>query len=430
MASKEQVQEMNMNGKNSRGWLGVGVFLLAALALPACTHRHIHTAGPPAHAPAHGYHRHGIHSARVVGLRITFIAVGGRVIVLADGTYVNQHGHYIIISGGYVHELGGIPPGQIVAASRRRGSRHGYPPGHSKVKFKVKKVKMHGGRLSFIGPDGGTVVFPGGIYRNKRGHQIIVDDGHVRTLVLAAKEPSRAATPSTPGTGHPSRADRRPTRSDERPSHADRRPTRADEHPARSDERPSRADRRPTAAQPIEHGVCWETEIRGDVATRKVIPCPDNPKALATRPAIKKTRPSRSDERPTRADRRPAHAEERLTRDTGRSDRSDTSSARRDARPTNAGTSRRPASSAGRASESSERGAAPAGRGAAQGRKPAAEPSKRVSGKQGCKESSEQSKSGSSRGSSKKQSCKESSKQGTSDSSQSDSKKKESKKKD
>ena len=410
MASKEQVKEMNMNGTNSRGWLGVGVFLLAALALPACTHRHIHTAGPPAHAPAHGYHRHGIHSARVVGLRITFIAVGGRVIVLADGTYVNQHGHYIIISGGYVHELGGIPPGQIVAASRRRGPRHGYPPGHSKVKFKVKKVKMHGGRLSFIGPDGGTVVFPGGIYRNKRGHQIIVDDGHVRTLVLAAKEPSRAATPSSPGAGRPSRADRRP---------------------ARADERPSRADRRPTAAQPIEHGVCWKTEIRGDVATRKVIPCPDNPKAPATKPAIKKTRTSRPDARPTRADRRPAHAEERLTRDTGRSDRSNnTSSARRDARPTNTGTSRRPASSAERTSESSKRGAAPAGRGTAQGRKPAAEPSKRVSGKQGCKESSEQSKSGSSRGSSKKKPCKESSEQGTSDSSQGDSKKKESKKKD
>jgi hypothetical protein len=329
----------------------------------------------------------------VVGLRITFIAVGGRVIVLADGTYVNQHGHYIIISGGYVHELGGIPPGQIVAASRRRGPRRGGPPGHEKVKFKVKKVKLRGGRLSFIGPDGGTVVFPGGIYKNKRGHQIIVDDGHVRTIVLAANEPSRTATPSSPGAG--------------RPSHADRRPTRADE-------RPSRADRHPTAAQPIEHGVCWKTEIRGDVAIRKVIPCPDNPKAPATKPAIEKTQTSRSDERPTR--------------NTGRSDRSDTSSARRDARPTNAETSRRPASSAGHASDSSERGAAPAGRGTAQGRKPAAEPSKRVSGKQGCKESSEQSKSGSSRGSSKKKPCKESSEQGTSDSSQGDSKKKESKK--
>ena len=321
MAPRELFQKMNMNCKNNRGWLGVGVFLLAALALPACTHRHVHSAGPPphagppAHAPAHGYHRHGIHSARVVGLRITFIAVGGRVIVLADGTYVNQHGHYIIISGGYVHELGGIPPGQIVAASRRRGPRHGYPPGHSKVKFKVKKMKLHGGRLSFIGPDGDTVVFPGGVYKNKRGHQIIVDDGHVRTIVLAANEPSRTATPSSPSAGRPSRTDRRPTRSDERP-----------------------------------------------------------------------------------------------TRNTGRSDRSDTSSARRDVRPPNAETSRRPASSAGRASESSERGAAPAGRGTAQGRKPAAEPSKRVSGKKDCKESSEQSKSGSSRASSKKKPCKESSK--------------------
>ena len=70
MAPRELFQKTNMNCKNSRGWLGVGVFLLAALALPACTHRHIHTAGPPAHAPAHGYHRHGIHSARVVGLRM------------------------------------------------------------------------------------------------------------------------------------------------------------------------------------------------------------------------------------------------------------------------------------------------------------------------------------------------------------------------
>lgn len=410
MAPRELFQKMNMNCKNSRGWLGVGVFLLAALALPACTHRHIHSAGPPphagppAHAPAHGYHRHGIHSARVVGLRITFIAVGGRVIVLADGTYVNQHGHYIVISGGYVHELGGIPPGQIVAASRRRGPRHGYPPGHSKVKFKVKKVKMHGGRLSFVGPDGGTLVFPAGIYKNKRGHQIIVDDGHVRTIVLAANEPSRAATPSTPSAGRPSHADRRP-------AHADERPTRADERSGRGDEHPSRADRRPTAAQPIEHGACWKTEIRGDVATRKVIPCPDNPKASATKPAIEKTRPSRSDERPSRADRRPTRADERTTRNTGRSDRSDTSSDRGDARPPNAGTSQRPASSAGRASDSSERDAAPAGRGTAQSRKPAAEPSKkRVSGKQDCKESSEKSKSGSSRASSKKKPCKESSK--------------------
>lgn len=410
MAPRELFQKMNMNCKNSRGWLGVGVFLLAALALPACTHRHIHSAGPPphagppAHAPAHGYHRHGIHSARVVGLRITFIAVGGRVIVLADGTYVNQHGHYIVISGGYVHELGGIPPGQIVAASRRRGPRHGYPPGHSKVKFKVKKVKMHGGRLSFVGPDGGTLVFPAGIYKNKRGHQIIVDDGHVRTIVLAANEPSRAATPSTPSAGRPSHADRRP-------AHADERSTRADERSGRGDEHPSRADRRPTAAQPIEHGACWKTEIRGDVATRKVIPCPDNPKASATKPAIEKTRPSRSDERPSRADRRPTRADERTTRNTGRSDRSDTSSDRGDARPPNAGTSQRPASSAGRASDSSERDAAPAGRGTAQSRKPAAEPSKkRVSGKQDCKESSEKSKSGSSRASSKKKPCKESSK--------------------
>lgn len=410
MAPKEQFQEMNMNCKNSRGWLGVGVFLLAALALPACTHRHIHSAGPPphagppAHAPAHGYHRHGIHSARVVGLRITFIAVGGRVIVLADGTYVNQHGHYIVISGGYVHELGGIPPGQIVAASRRRGPRHGYPPGHSKVKFKVKKVKMHGGRLSFVGPDGGTLVFPAGIYKNKRGHQIIVDDGHVRTIVLAANEPSRAATPSTPSAGRPSHADRRP-------AHANERPTRADERSGRGDEHPSRADRRPTAAQPIEHGACWKTEIRGDVATRKVIPCPDNPKASATKPAIEKTRPSRSDERPSRADRRPTRADERTTRTTGRSDRSNTSSDRGDARPPNAESSRRPASSAGRASDSSERDAAPAGRGTAQSRKPAAEPSKkRVSGKKDCKESSEKSKSGSSRASSKKKPCKESSK--------------------
>ena len=424
MAPRELFQKTNMNGKNSRGWLGVGVFLLAALALPACTHRHIHTAGPPAHAPAHGYYRHGIHSARVVGLRITFIAVGGRVIVLADGTYVNQHGHYIVISGGYVHELGGIPPGQIVAASRRRGPRHGYPPGHSKVKFKVKKMKLRAGRLAFIGPDGGTLVFPGGIYKNKRGHQIIVEDGHVRTLVLAAKEPSRAATPSTPGAGRPSHADRRPAHADERPARTDERSTRSDRRPTRSDERPTRADRRPTAAQPIEHGVCWKTEIRGDVATRKVIPCPDNPKATATKPAIEKTQPSRSDERPTR--------------NTGRSDRSNTSSDRGDARPTNAGTSRRPASSAGRASDSSERGAAPAGRGTAQSRKPAAEPSKRdtaqsqkpaaapskrgtaqsrkpaaepskkrVSGKKDCKESSEKSKSG---GSSKKKPCKESSK--------------------
>ena len=395
MTLRERFQKMNMNCKNSRGWLGVGVFLLAALALPACTHRHVHSAGPPphagppSHAPAHGYHRHGIHSARVVGLRITFIAVGGRVIVLADGTYVNQHGHYIVISGGYVHELGGIPPGQFVAASRRRGPRHGYPPGHSKVKFKVKKVKMHGGRLSFVGPDGGTLVFPGGIYKNKRGHQIIVDDGHVRTIVLAAKEPSRAATPSTPGTGRPSRADRRPAHADERPTRASERSTRADERSGRGDEHPSRADRRPTAAQPIEHGACWKTEIRGDVATRKVIPCPDNPKAPATKPAIEKTQPSRSDERPTRT--------------TGRSDRSNTSSDRGDARPTNAGTSRHPASSAGRASDSSERGTA-------QSRKPAAEPSKRVSGKKDCKESSEQSKSGSSRASSKKKPCKESSK--------------------
>ncbi len=417
MAPKERFQEMNMNCKNSRGWLGVGVFLLAALALPACTHRHIHSAGPPphagppAHAPAHGYHRHGIHSARVVGLRITFIAVGGRVIVLADGTYVNQHGHYIVISGGYVHELGGIPPGQIVAASRRRGPRHGYPPGHSKVKFKVKKVKMHGGRLSFVGPDGGTLVFPAGIYKNKRGHQIIVDDGHVRTIVLAANEPSRAATPSTPGAGRPSRADRRPAHADEHPARSDDRPTRADERSGRGDEHPSRADRRPTAAQPIEHGACWKTEIRGDVATRKVIPCPDNPKASATKPAIEKTRPSRSDERPSRADRRPTRADERTTRTTGRSDRSDTSADRGDARSTNAETSRRPASSAGRASDSSERGAAPAGRGTAQSRKPAAEPSKkRVSGKKDCKESSEQSKSGSSRASSKKKPCKEPSK--------------------
>jgi hypothetical protein len=423
MAPKERFQEMNMNCKNSRGWLGVGVFLLAALALPACTHRHIHTAGPPAHAPAHGYYRHGIHSARVVGLRITFIAVGGRVIVLADGTYVNQHGHYIVISGGYVHELGGIPPGQIVAASRRRGPRHGYPPGHSKVKFKVKKVKMHGGRLSFVGPDGGTLVFPAGIYKNKRGHQIIVDDGHVRTLVLAANEPSRAATPSTPSAGRPSHADRRPVHADEHPARSDDRPTRADERSGRGDEHPSRADRRPTAAQPIEHGACWKTEIRGDVATRKVIPCPDNPKASATKPAIKKTRPSRSDERTTRADRRPTRSDERTTRNTGRSGRSDTSSDRGDARSTNAETSRRPASSAGRASDSSERGAAPAGRstaqsrksaaepskrGTAQTRKPAAEPSKkRVSGKKDCKESSEKSKSG---GSSKKKPCKESSK--------------------
>ena len=410
MAPRELFQKMNMNCKNSRGWLGVGVFLLAALALPACTHRHVHSAGPPphagppAHAPAHGYHRHGIHSARVVGLRITFIAVGGRVIVLADGTYVNQHGHYIVISGGYVHELGGIPPGQIVAASRRRGPRHGYPPGHSKVKFKVKKVKMHGGRLSFVGPDGGTLVFPAGIYKNKRGHQIIVDDGHVRTIVLAANEPSRAATPSTPGTGRPSHADRRP-------AHANERPTRADERSGRGDEHPSRADRRPTAAQPIEHGACWKTEIRGDVATRKVIPCPDNPKASATKPAIEKTRPSRSDERPSRADRRPTRADERPTRTTGRSDRSNTSADRGDARSTNAETSRRPASSAGRASDSSERDAAPAGRGTAQSRKPAAEPSKkRVSGKKDCKESSEKSKSGSSRASSKKKPCKESSK--------------------
>ena len=409
MALRELFQETNMNCKNSRGWLGVGVFLLAALALPACTHRHIHTAGPPAHAPAHGYHRHGIHSARVVGLRITFIAVGGRVIVLADGTYVNQHGHYIVISGGYVHELGGIPPGQIVAASRRRGPRHGYPPGHSKVKFKVKKVKLRGGRLSFTGPDGGTLVFPAGIYKNKRGHQIIVDDGHVRTIVLATKEPSRAATPSSPGAGRPSHADRRPAHTDRRPTHADERPSHADRRPARTDERSARSDGRPTAAQPIEHGVCWKTEIRGDVATRKVVPCPDNPKTPATKPAIEKTQPSRSDERPTR--------------NTGRSDRSDTSSARRDARPANAGTSRRPASSAGRASDSSERGAAPAGRSTAQSRKSAAEPSKRgtaqtrksaaepskkrVSGKKDCKESSEKSKSG---GSSKKKPCKESSK--------------------
>ncbi len=369
MTPKERFQKMNMNCKNSRGWLGVGVFLLAALALPACTHRHIRTAGPPAHAPAHGYHRHGIHRVHVVGLRITFYSVGGTVVVLRDGTYVNQHGHYIIISGGYVHELGGIPPGQIVAASRRRGPRHGYPPGHSKVKFKVKKVKLRGGRLSFVGPDGGTVVLPGGIYKNKLGHQVIVDDGRVRTLVLAANEPSRAAAPSTPGAGHPSRADRRPTRGDDRPSRADRRRNRTDERPARADERPSRADRRPT----------------------------------------------RADERPTR--------------DTGRSDRSNTSSARGDAHPTNAGTSRRPASPAGRASESSERGAAPAGRGTAQSRKPAAEPSKRVSGKKGRKESSEQSKPGSSRDSSKKKPRKESSEQGTSDSSQSDSKKKESEKK-
>ena len=417
MALREQFQKMNMNCKNSRGWLGVGVFLLAALALPACTHRHVHSAGPPphagppAHAPAHGYHRHGIHSARVVGLRITFIAVGGRVIVLADGTYVNQHGHYIVISGGYVHELGGIPPGQIVAASRRRGPRHGYPPGHSKVKFKVKKVKMHGGRLSFVGPDGGTLVFPAGIYKNKRGHQIIVDDGHVRTIVLAANEPSRAATPSTPSAGRPSHADRRPAHANERPTRADDRPTRADERSGRGDEHPSRADRRPTAAQPIEHGACWKTEIRGDVATRKVIPCPDNPKASATKPAIEKTRPSRSDERPTRADRRPTRADERPTRNTGRSDRSNTSSDRGDARSTNAESSRRPASSAGRASDSSERGAAPAGRGTAQSRKPAAEPSKkRVFGKKDCKESSEKSKSGSSRASSKKKPCKESSK--------------------
>ena len=425
MAPKERFQEMNMNCKNSRGWLGVGVFLLAALALPACTHRHIHSAGPPphagppAHAPAHGYHRHGIHSARVVGLRITFIAVGGRVIVLADGTYVNQHGHYIVISGGYVHELGGIPPGQIVAASRRRGPRHGYPPGHSKVKFKVKKVKMHGGRLSFVGPDGGTLVFPAGIYKNKRVHQLIVDDGHVRTIVLAANEPSRPATLSTPGTGRPSHADRRP-------AHANERSTRADERSGRGDEHPSRADRRPTAAQPIEHGACWKTEIRGDVATRKVIPCPDNPKVSATKPAIEKTRPSRSDERPTRADRRPTRADERPTRNTGRSDRSNTSSDRGDARSTNAESSRRPASSAGRASDSSERGAVPAGRSIAQSRKSAAEPSKRgtaqtrksaaepskkrVSGKKDCKESSEQSKSDSSRASSKKKPCKESSK--------------------
>ncbi len=47
----------------------------------------------------------------------------------------------------------------------------------------------------------------------------------------------------------------------------------------------------PPAAQPIEQGVCWETEIRGDVAIRKAIPCPDNPKATATKPAKEKTRP-------------------------------------------------------------------------------------------------------------------------------------------
>lgn len=174
-----------------------GVALLAAGALLiGCTAK----SAPPASARAreraapHSAVRAGrVSGIKITGLRISIILGGGRVVYLPDGHYRHRDGYVLIVSGGKLIGLDGIPPGQIVSA-RARASNPGRGRGKSKVKvkgkrkskvkIKIKALKVKGTRITFIGDDDGTLVLASGAYTSSEGKKIHIKDGEISSVEL------------------------------------------------------------------------------------------------------------------------------------------------------------------------------------------------------------------------------------------------------
>ena len=186
------------NHRKMQNWAG-GVALLAAGALLiGCTAK----SAPPASARAreraapHSAVRAGrVSGIKIAGLRISIVLGGGRVVYLPDGHYRHRDGYVLIVSGGKLIGLDGIPPGQIVSA-RARASNPGRGRGKSKakgkakgkskskVKIKIKALKVEGTRITFVGDDDGTLVLASGAYTSSGGKKIHIKDGEISSVEL------------------------------------------------------------------------------------------------------------------------------------------------------------------------------------------------------------------------------------------------------
>ena len=177
-------------------WAEGAALLAAGALLIGCTAK----SAPPASARAreraapHSAVRAGrVSSIKVSGLRISIVLGGGRVVYLPDGHYRHRDGYVLIVSGGKLIGLDGIPPGQIVSAHARAsnpGRGRGKSKvkvkrkGKSKVKIKIKALKVKGTRITFVGDDDGTLVLASGAYTSSGGKKIHIKDGEISSVEL------------------------------------------------------------------------------------------------------------------------------------------------------------------------------------------------------------------------------------------------------
>lgn len=220
----KQFNPANFSGM-AGGRLLAGLAILAvALTVSGCTHTHARTTRTVVVTPAYHGPYVGVQRVYATGLYITIILVGGHTVYLPDDIYHHPDGYRIIISGGRVIALDGIPPGLLIA-STRPGARRGRPFRGGRVA--ITSILFEGGRIIFVDGYGARISLPGGHYQGKHGHRLDFGDGHLRQVALNPAAPQQTKRPPKP---------RRADKDRDRPDRRRRGET------SRRDERPERRD--------------------------------------------------------------------------------------------------------------------------------------------------------------------------------------------